>query len=113
MFVGASNFNGDLSSWDVSQVTTMTSMFNGASSFNGDLSSWDVSSVTKMDRMFDGASSFNGDLSSWDVSKVTVSKRTDAEVCSIHGLSDLYSQTLPSGESCPKGCQCCKADGSC
>ena len=24
--------------------------------------------------------------------------------CSIHGLSDLYSQTLPSGESCPKGC---------
>ena len=33
--------------------------------------------------------------------------------CSIHGLSDLYSQTLPSGESCPKGCQCCKADGSC
>ena len=33
--------------------------------------------------------------------------------CSIHGLSDLYSQTLPSGESCPKGCECCKADGSC
>ena len=37
----------------------------------------------------------------------------DPSSCSTHGLSDLYSKTLPSGESCPNGCQCCKADGSC
>eukprot|EP00944_MAST-04C_sp_MAST-4C-sp1_P006069 g6069.t1 len=37
----------------------------------------------------------------------------DPSSCSIHGLSDLYSNKLPSGESCPNGCHCCKADGSC
>ena len=38
-------------------------MFNGATSFNGDLSSWNVSSVTDMTYMFFNAISFNGDLS--------------------------------------------------
>ncbi|MBC6400219.1 MAG: BspA family leucine-rich repeat surface protein [Ekhidna sp.] len=68
MFFG-SNFNGDLSKWDVSSVTNMQSMFR-ETSFNGDLSKWDVSSVTDMGAMF-GDSSFNGDLSKWDVGNVT------------------------------------------
>ena len=42
-----------------------------------------------------------------------VTEYQDPSSCSAHGLSDLYSQTLPSGESCPNGCECCKADGSC
>jgi surface protein len=67
MFYLATAFNGDLSSWDVSSVTTMTGMFMEASAFNGDLSSWDVSAVTTMSSMFMEASAFNGDLSSWDV----------------------------------------------
>ena len=33
--------------------------------------------------------------------------------CSIHGLSEEYNQTLPSGAPCPSGCECCKADGNC
>ena len=70
MFNGASSFNGDLSSWNVSSVTDMSDMFNGASSFNGDLASWNVSSVTSMSYMFYDASVFNGDLSSWDISSV-------------------------------------------
>ena len=45
----------------------MSSMFDGASNFNGDLSSWDVSNVINMSNMFESAISFNGDLSSWDV----------------------------------------------
>ena len=71
MFKGATAFNGNLASWNVSSVTSMNNMFNDASSFNGDLSSWNVSSVNDMNGMFDGASDFNGDLSAWNVSSVT------------------------------------------
>ena len=59
---GHSSFNGDLSRWDVGQVTNMHGMFSGATSFNGDLSSWDVGQVTTMHRMFWGATSFNHQL---------------------------------------------------
>ena len=38
----AGSFNGDLSSWNVVQVTTMQGMFAEASSFSGNLSSWNV-----------------------------------------------------------------------
>jgi surface protein len=70
MFEGATSFNGDISSWDVSSVGNMGGMFEGATSFNGDISSWDVSSITSMKSMFEGATSFNGDISSWRVSRV-------------------------------------------
>jgi len=71
MFHGASNFNQDLSEWDVSRVTDMSFMFYGAISFNRDLSKWNVSRVTNMVYMFYGASKFNQDLSKWNVSRVT------------------------------------------
>ncbi|MBC6400913.1 MAG: DUF285 domain-containing protein, partial [Ekhidna sp.] len=63
-----SDFNGDLSTWDVSKVTNMFAMFNG-SSFNGDISKWNTSSVKNMFVMF-AQSDFNGDLSEWDISNV-------------------------------------------
>ena len=46
-----SKFNGDISNWDVSKVTSMKEMFE-YSMFNGDISNWDVSNVTNMDSMF-------------------------------------------------------------
>ena len=70
MFRGASSFNGNISTWDVSGVVDMTDMFAGALTFDGNLSAWDVSSVTDMGGMFLDAAAFNGDLSSWDVSNV-------------------------------------------
>ena len=64
------NFNGDISNWDVSKVIDMSFMFYGCKSFNKDISNWDVSNVTNMNCMFSLCNSIIHDLSSWDVSKV-------------------------------------------
>ncbi|NBR41025.1 MAG: BspA family leucine-rich repeat surface protein, partial [Alphaproteobacteria bacterium] len=69
MFVDASNFNGDITSWNVSNVTEMRSMFN-RTSFNQDISGWDVGNVTTMAFMF-RETPFNQPIGSWDVSSVT------------------------------------------
>ena len=63
-----SDFNGDISKWDTSNVTDMNGMFSNCA-FNGDISGWDVSKVTDMSNMF-SFSYFDGDLSKWDVSNV-------------------------------------------
>jgi len=40
MFAGATAFNGNLSMWNISSVTDMSSMFQSAESFNQDLCHW-------------------------------------------------------------------------
>ena len=55
MFRGASDFNQDISQWDVSQVTTVERMFQNAINFNQPLQYWDTTSVTNYDNKFQGA----------------------------------------------------------
>ncbi len=62
------NFNGNISEWDVSNVRTMLEMFE-QSPFNGDISKWDVSKVKNMSYMF-AHSNFNKPIGNWDVSSV-------------------------------------------
>ncbi|MDW3197333.1 MAG: BspA family leucine-rich repeat surface protein [Cytophagales bacterium] len=71
LFDQAGLFNQDLSAWDVSSVTSMQEMFSFAGGFNQDISDWDVSSVTHMERMFKSALSFDHDLTGWEVNQVT------------------------------------------
>ena len=54
----------------INSTTDISQMFSD-SPFNGDISNWDMSNVTDMGGMFENSSSFNQDLSSWDVSNVT------------------------------------------
>ena len=51
-----SNFNGDISKWDVSNVTNISYMFDSSkfTGKNGDLSKLDVSNVKDMSSMFKG-----------------------------------------------------------
>ena len=63
-------FNGDISSWDTSSVTTMRDMFRYASNFNQDISMWDTAHVMDMAGMFYDATNFNQPIGSWDISKV-------------------------------------------
>ena len=61
---------GDISLWDVSNVTDMSFIFAHKKYFNDNISYWDVRNVTNMERMFKGTTSFNQDISNWVVSNV-------------------------------------------
>jgi surface protein len=69
-FDGATNFNSDISHWDVSNVRTFFALFRNVTAFNQPLNNWNVSSAESMELMFAGATSFNQPLDSWDVSNV-------------------------------------------
>tara|TARA_R110001606_G_scaffold149408_1_gene289378 strand:- start:70 stop:1398 length:1329 start_codon:yes stop_codon:yes gene_type:complete len=81
--------NPDLSKWDVSKVINMQSMFKTNPEFNGDLNSWNVSNVTNMQSMFQDATAFNSSISSWDVSNVTLMDRMFEE-------ANVFNQDLNS-----------------
>ena len=71
----ATGFNGNISSWDTSSVTTMNYMFNMGGNpdvFNQDISNWDTSSVTDMEAMFFWTSVFNQDLSGMVCSRLWI-----------------------------------------
>ena len=65
---------GDISKWNVSNVADMSYMFYECESFNQDLLNWDVSSVKDMSFMFYCCKSFKQDISNWNVSSVIDTK---------------------------------------
>ncbi|WP_162182443.1 BspA family leucine-rich repeat surface protein [Lacinutrix jangbogonensis] len=82
IFRDATAMNQDISGWDVSTITNMEKAFWGATAFNQDLSTWDVSAVTDMSEMFRSANSFDQDLGAWDISSIAPS-----------GMADMFTQT--------------------
>jgi len=71
MFAQAENFNQDIGQWNVSNVLNMTQMFAAAESFNQDIGNWNVSNVLGMGSMFQQAISFNQNIGNWNVSGVS------------------------------------------
>jgi len=93
MFIAATSFNGNISSWDVSTITNMDFMFEGATAFNQDISNWDVSNVTSMSAMFLNASAFSQDLSGWATDNVTSCNDFSTD-------SGLTVEQVPTAGSC-------------
>ena len=87
MFDGAWAFDGDISDWDTSGVTSMKEMFRWAESFNQDISDWQTSSVTDMESMFEEAAAFNQDIGSWDTSAVTTMRQ-------MFRYADVFNQDI-------------------
>ncbi|CAK2142282.1 putative BspA family leucine-rich repeat surface protein [Vibrio crassostreae] len=64
-----SSWDGDLSSWNVSNGVDFNNMFTLNHFFNQDISNWNVSKGVNFNEMFRYASSFNQDISKWDTDK--------------------------------------------
>ena len=69
LFYGLTNFNEDISRWNVSNVITMRALF-AETNFNRNISRWNVRNVRNMWHTFYNARRFNCDISGWDVAKV-------------------------------------------
>ena len=89
MFSYCTSFNQPLNNWNVSKVTDMRAMFDGCASFNQPLNNWNVSQVTDMAYMFSYCSSFNQNLGMWKLEKC---EDLDLDNC---GMSEEnYSKSL-------------------
>ncbi|MCX6727229.1 MAG: BspA family leucine-rich repeat surface protein, partial [Candidatus Saccharibacteria bacterium] len=73
MFRTASSLvgNSSFNNWNTSTITDLGSIFFNDPLFNQDISGWNTSNVTSMGQMFQGASTFNQDISGWNTSKLT------------------------------------------
>ena len=93
MFAGKlitpTQFNQPLNNWNVGSVTDMNRMFDNNIAFNQPLNNWDVSNVDDMSNLFNGNTSFNQDISSWDVSNVT-------DMSSMFGYCNDFNQPIGS-----------------
>jgi len=58
-------------------------MFNTATKFNGDVSNWDVSSVTTMDGMFLGATNFDSKMCKWNLDGKVITQMFTGSLCSV------------------------------
>jgi hypothetical protein len=81
--------NPDISSWDVSSVTTARKMFYNNSVFNRYLGLWNVDSLSDMHSMFYEASAFQGDgLDEWyNPPKKTMKSVEDMTVMFAHATA--------------------------
>ena len=70
LFRDCALFNGDVSGWDMSGVTSLASMFYGCTVFNQDVSAWDVSNVTNFASIFRDCAALNPNIGGWAVSSL-------------------------------------------
>jgi len=71
MFRGCTDFNGNVSDWNVSKITNMQEVFIYCSTFNRDILNWNTLKVTSMSFMFYNSFNFNGNISGFNISSLT------------------------------------------
>ena len=112
MFADCTGFNQPINNWDMSNVTSINSMFRAfyrsPMNFNQPIGDWNTSSFTDIYRALYGNTSFDQDLSNWNVTGIT--NATDfmgssVGVCTLsttnydRTLSGWSSQSVQNGVS--------------
>ena len=89
VFYYCSRFNTYINDWDVSNVTSFQSCFNNCSNFNQSLSNWDVSNGYNFSYMFLAANQFNSDVTTWQF-------RTDGSINFLYmfGQARIFNQDV-------------------
>lgn len=105
-FYTCTNFNEDLSSWDMTNVVSIAQMFEQASKFNnGDPGnnganplSWGstMSGITTIASLFKGALIFNQNVSGWDLTSCTTAANTfdNARLFNNGEVTDTGANTI-------------------
>lgn len=71
MFI-SSTFNQDISGWTLNPaLTSLYSMFSFGTPFNQDITGWNVSNITDFSQIFRDNTAINQDFSTWDISSAT------------------------------------------
>lgn len=91
--------NAAVTSWDVSNVTSMRGMFAGqvhgtsestTMTFNQPIGSWDTSSLTDPAWMFAGNAAFNQDLDGWNTAGVTTLEGMFSHATNFNGSVNAW-----------------------
>lgn len=70
MFFGCTNFNQDISMWDVSNVIDFSYMFLDCEAFNSPLNNWNISSAITLEQICCNCTNFNQPVNLWNTSNV-------------------------------------------
>ena len=104
MFEGATNYNQDVSTFDVSTVINFSASFKSASNFNQNLGSWDISSATDMSNMLDNTdlsiANYSDTLIGWNNLQNTPSNITlGASTLTYNDDGEIAKNSLISNDS--------------
>ncbi|MFT7443017.1 MAG: surface protein [Maribacter sp.] len=66
IFQNCTDFNADLSNWDVSTINDLSFAFENCTNFTSDLSNWNVLNLQSLQHTFFNCTNFNSDLSRWN-----------------------------------------------
>jgi alpha-tubulin suppressor-like RCC1 family protein len=99
-FYNVLDLSANINNWDVSGITTMSSMFRDCS-FNNSIVTWKPQKTTDMSYMFDGARYFNQKISYdntnnyWDVSNVTQMQSIFNTASTFNNSQNTIGSTMP------------------
>lgn len=90
----------DVSKWDTSKITNMSSMFNSTQIQTLDVSNWDTSKVTALNHIFNACQNLQYiDVSNWDTSSVALVQNAFYN-CSKLQMLDLVKWDMSNVTSC-------------